>query len=176
MTATENLLDPALWRGFVVDALYTVDEFGEVKPDTARSADAVYNPTDNIPLFALCRISDSTKRLENGLEARKVDEGAWGILYEVTGSGSIIGVIFEIESEAFVSAHCTPDGVHLVRPEPGTEFIVKPLYSYKTFRSFRVGPMDDDDAPHDLMLTAKRRWFRRRNDPKFLGFSKDDKV
>jgi uncharacterized protein YfaT (DUF1175 family) len=36
--------------------------------------------------------------------------------------------------------------------------------------------MADDAHPHDLMITTKTRWFRNRNNPKFLGFSKDDKL
>jgi len=172
-------LNPSLWRQMNIGALYTIDPDGTVHPGDSKSAASVYRPASLIPTFVLCRISESTKRLDNGLTLDEVASGAWGKLHLVMGSGSTIGALMSVSSEVFGSCHRTPDGVHLVRPLDASSLVApvtKPLFSFKTFRSFRIGPADDDAAPHDLMLTAKKRWFRKRNNPKFLGFSKDDKL
>ena len=137
----------------------------------------MYLPKHIIPEYALCRISESTTRLENGLGVEEKASGPWGTIFMVTGSGSKIGIVLQIESEMFESCHRTPDGLHLLAADvPKGSFdrpIIKGVYEYKTFKAFRIGPAGDDDTPHDLKVTAKKRWFRKRNNPKFLGFNKD---
>ena len=182
----DSFLDPALWRVLKIDSLYTSNEQGVVRPSTQATADAVYNPSHEIPSFIFCRVSESTKRLENGLEAvpaldPKTNEpvvSAEGDVFTVVGSGSTIGVVFVVNTDLFLSAHCTPDGAHLLNLDEQLPegCVMKLVYEYKTFRSFRFGPPHDEAPPHDLMITAKKRWFRKRNNPKALGFSKDDKV
>jgi len=178
MTIPEGLLDPQLWAGLTITSLYAVYDDGEICPSDSTIANQVYGPSSRIPLYVICRISTSTKRLEKGLAASPLqDIGCRGRIHEVTGGGSPIGVMVGLAPQEFKAAHFTPDGLHLCNGEADLppDVIIKPLYDYKTFRSFRVGPADDDDAPHDLMMTAKARWFRERNDPKFLGFSKGSK-
>jgi hypothetical protein len=177
-----SLLDASLWKTLRTDALYTVQPDGELRPADPKVSSAVYNPSEDIPAYILCRTSDSTKRLEKGLEAVVVDDPEmpfpFGSLFTINGGGSPIGVLVELKPALFRSAHCTPDGVHLcnAQGEIDPESIIKPVYSYKTFRSFLIGPAEKDKKPHDVMLTAKARWFRKRNNPKFLGFSKDSKT
>jgi hypothetical protein len=176
MTVPDNYLDPAMWRGFNVNTLYTGSEDGQVRPERQEVADLVYHPSHEIPAFLFCRVSESTKRLENGLEAEQVSAGPEGKVFTVVGSGSTIGIVFVVDTEQFSKAHCTPDGANLLNANPKTMTlkwgypIIKPIYEFKTFRAFRIGPSKKDDEPHDLMVTAKKR------NPKFLGFSKDDKV
>jgi len=176
MPAKPDLLQTALWKGFAVDTLYTFYN-GEVRPQNLTRALSVYHPAEQIPLFVFCRTSESTKRLDAGLDAEQAVAGPWGAIYEVRGGGSSIGVMVEVTTERFSSAFCTPDGVHLCHNgDAGDAAVMKELFSYKTFRAFRFGLPGVEDGPHDLMLTAKQRWFRRRNNPKFLGFSKDNKT
>jgi len=178
----QALLDASLWKTLRIDALYTVQTDGELRPSDHRVSAEVYNPSDQIPAFVLCRTSDSTKRLEKGLEAAAVEDMEapfpFGNLFTINGGGSPIGVLIELKPDLFRSAHCTPDGVHLCNAQGEIEpdSIIKPVYAYKTFRSFLIGPAEKDKKPHDVMFTAKARWFRKRNNPKFLGFSKDNKA
>jgi hypothetical protein len=169
--------DPGLWLGLQVDTIYAAYADGQIHPQTTDKADAVYQPSSVIPSFVFCRISDSEKRLEQAVESRPVMNGSWGVLHEVLGQGTIIGAAFAVNVAAFSSAHVLPDMVHLVSmvDDVPHDSIMKGLYEHKTFRSFRLGPMGDDQHPHDLLVTTKTRWFRNRNNPKFLGFSKDDK-
>ncbi len=173
-----RFLDPSLWLGLQVDTFYVVYADGQLHPRSTDSADAVYQPAGCIPEFIFCRISDSEKRLEHALESRLAVGGSWGALYEVLGQGSVIGTALSVRTSAFSSTHVLPDMVHLVCmvDDVPHDSVMKALYDFKTFRSFRLGPMTDDDHPHDLLVTTKARWFRNRNNPKFLGFSKDDKL
>lgn len=174
MTLPLQLLSPDLWRSLKVDSLYTLHESGELRPSTLAHASAVYGPASDIPFWVFCRTSESTKRLEKGLEMQKESEVESVSVYTVHGAGSPIGVLVAVAPDLFKSAHCTPDGVHLCtkQGEVADDAIVKSIFAYKTFRSFRVGAPLQETA-HDVLITAKTRWFRRRNNPKFLGFSKD---
>lgn len=170
----EKILDPLLWKGFNVDTLYTLYTSGDLRAQDPRSAFTVYHPSSEVPTWVFCRVSESTKRLEKGLTTQTMASGSFGNVYSVVGSGSQIGVLFSVNQQVFKAAHCTPDGIHLVSHENLVDPIIKPVYVYKTFRAFRIG-QTGDTSPHDLMITAKTRWFRKRNNPKSLGFSKDNK-
>ena len=174
-----ELLDPDFWLKLSPDVLYAVYGKDDCNLDLDRAVD-VYRPSDDIPSYLLCRTSDRTKRLEAGTEAVPVPcKGPNASFFEVTGSGVVIGIMVQINQAGFQFAHVTPDGAHLVGREPFQSApIVKDVFSHKTFRSFAIGPTEDriESGAHDLMVTAKTRWFRKRNNPKFLGFSKENKA
>jgi hypothetical protein len=167
------LLSADLWRALSVDALYSLHEDGGIRSMNEKHAPSVYHPADEIPSYVFCRTSGSTKRLEKELTLEEESVTGHLAIYTVKGGGNPIGVLVELMTDQFKAAHCTPDGVHLVNAasELDSDLIVKPVFSYKTFRSFLLGP--NDDSPQDVILTAKTRWFRKRVDPKALGFSKD---
>lgn len=173
----QHFQDPSLWLKLKVDAIYWTYGDGQLLPEMGGSAEAVYQPSSAVPSVMICRISDSEKRLEQTLTVRPAVRGAWGVLYEVLGQGAVIGTAMEVAEEAFSVAHVLPDMVHLVSNTDNVspDSIMKSLYNFKTFRSFRLGSMMDDGQPHDVLVTTKSRWFRNRNNPKFLGFSKDEK-
>ena len=178
MLLPNRFIDPSLWLGLQVDSIYSVYADGVVHPRTVDLADAVYQPSSHIPSFVFCRISESEKRLEQALESRPVMDGPWGVIHEVLGQGSIIGAVLAPQPGSFLAAHVLPDMVHLVADTDDIpkDSIMKGLYDHKTFRSFRLGPASDEAHPHDVLVTTKTRWFRTRNNPKFLGFSKDDNL
>lgn len=178
LTLPARFTDPGLWLGLQVDTIYSAYADGEIHPRTTGRADAVYQPSSVVPAYVFCRISESEKRLEQALTSQAVMDGTWGILHEILGQGAKIGAVLALKAGAFMTAHVLPDMVHLVSvvDDIPNESIMKSLYDYKTFRAFRLGPLADDAHPHDLLITTKTRWFRNRNNPKFLGFSKDDKL
>lgn len=173
-----RFLSTNLWRQLGVDVLYVAYENGEIRPQNSEQAEEVYYPASRIPSFIFSRISDSEKRLELTLDARTVVDGAWGSLAEVTAGDAVIGLVLVVRSGTFTTAHVLPDMVHLVCAQANVppDSVMKGLHEFKTFRSFRLGAGADDDGHHDLIVTAKTRWFRHRHNPKFLGFSKDDKL
>lgn len=173
-----RFLDTGLWRQLGVDILYTAYENGEIRPQNLKRAEDVYYPATRIPAFIFSRVSDSEKRLELTLNARTVVDGAWGSLDEIVAGDAVIGLVLAVRSGVFVTAHVLPDIVHLVCAHAviPPDAVMKGLHEFKTFRSFRLGPGTDDDGHHDIIVTAKTRWFRHRHNPKFLGFSKDDKL
>ena len=131
-----------------------------------------------LPRTILCRTSDSEKRLAGAepLTTRPLANGSWGVLHEVLGNGGAVGLSLDIADKAFVGVHALPDIVHLLAPTRSlaADAIVKAVYDGKTIRLYRLGP-PDETKPHDLVLTTKARWFRARSNPKFLGFSKDER-
>lgn len=171
-----KFLDPAYWAHLVVDVLYSVYENGTVVPE-GPEPDGVYPPVHWVPKYVLCRLSDSEKRLEGALEVKEAKAGAWGSVFDVTGAGAQVGVIIEM-GPPFCGAHVNPDGVHLVGCVDGLPegSIVVDLFEAKTLKIFSVGPGAPADFAHDVVITTKTRWFRNRNNPKFLGFTKDEKV
>jgi hypothetical protein len=167
-------VDPTLWANLHVGALYVVTQDDEVRPQDHTNADDVYAPIANIPKYVMCRISTSTKRLENGLTSTKVGEGEWGEVYQVKGSGSIIGVVVSVREDIFGSAIYMPDGVifmHRANELPD-KCVVSSAYAYKTFKIFRIGTDTEGDS-YDLYLTTKKRWYKNRHNQKSLGFSKE---
>ncbi len=172
-------LDATRWQHLPLDVLYAIYSDDEDNLDPSFEPIEVYQPVQRIPVFILCRTSDSEKRLEGALSSRVVRGGEWGSLFEVVGNAAVVGLVFCINQEQFCGSHVTPDGVTLLACEtdipPGA--IMKELYDGgKIVRAFRVGPPTDDKAPHDVLIATKNRWFRNRINPKHLGFSKDEKV
>jgi hypothetical protein len=109
-----QFLNPSMWLGLKVDALYSAYADGQIHPQSMDRADAVYQPSSMIPSVVLCRISESEKRLEQALESNAVVDGSWGVLHEVLGQGAIIGAAITIKEGVFMAAHVLPDMVHLV--------------------------------------------------------------
>jgi hypothetical protein len=172
-------LEASIWQALSVDVLYAVYDDGEIVPGTL-DAEAVYQPVGRVPAFVLCRTSDSEKRMESVLSSNVIQSGAWGDLCEVLGGGSPLGLCVCIkQGDTFCGAHALPDIIHLIAcmDDLPADSAVKDVYDGKNIKVYRMGPVTDDAHPHhDLVITTKFRWFRNRNNPKFLGFSKDDRV
>lgn len=172
-----SFLEADRWGRMPIDVLHSVYTDGVVAP-LAMVPSEIYQPASRVPTHLLCKTSDSEKRLAGLLQTRLSGSGRWGRVYEVVGHGSLVGVVVQLEDNAFCGAHVQPDVVHLVScvEELPDDSIVKDVYLGKTVRLFSIGPIDENKRPHDMMLTAKARWFRHRHNPKFLGFSKEDKL
>lgn len=169
-------LDPVIWQGLPVDVLHVAYDDGYISPGSTEP-DAIYQPVARIPVVVLVRTSDSEKRLESKLAPVLLKEGDWGSVFEVQGAGAPLGLCIVVKAGVFCGAHPLPDMVHLVacEEELPADSIVKGLYETQKIKVFLMGPIEGNDRPHDLLVTTKTRWFRNRNNPKFLGFSKDDK-
>ncbi len=170
-------LETSRWQTLVVDVLYALHHDDTMTPSSFEP-DGVFGPVTLLPKTILCRTSDSDKRLAgmDHLNTRPLAEGSWGVLHEVMGGGGVVGLSLDVAADAFAGVHALPDIVHLVAPTKSiaADAIVKPVYDGKTIRLYRLGPLDDK-KPHDLVLTTKERWFRARSNPKYLGFSKDER-
>lgn len=173
-------LDAGLWHRLPVDfffSRYAGDE--EVYPQEL-TPDSVYRSISLVPTEVFVRTSEREKRLEFELEAKKVAEGKWGTLFEVSGAGSQVGLV-TILNPIFIGAHVLPDMVHLMGNSESVAFdgIIRDIYLAKATRMFEVGyslrSEQGEDVPFDVVMTSKNRWFRIRNNPKYLGFSKEEK-
>lgn len=178
MTIPLSFLDASRWQALPIDVLFVQYEDGEQAPlPNVVEPSTVYQPVAKVPNIVFCRTSDSEKRLDNELDAKVVGSGFWGQLCEVQGAGATIGVVLLPAPGVFCGAHALPDMVHLVICEDdlSPDSIISDVYDSKTIRSFLMGPPVGDRL-HDFIMTTKARWFRNRINPKYLGFSKDEKV
>lgn len=174
----KSFLDPARWAALPVDVLFAEYVDGTQAPLPAVvEPDNVYQPVGAVPNIVFCRVSDSEKRLEQSIDARVITSGFWGQLCEVLGGGASIGLVLLPAQGVFCGAHAMPDMVHLVVCEDDLppDSIISDVYENKTIRMFLTGPAKGERL-HDLIITTKARWFRNRINPKYLGFSKDEKV
>lgn len=176
-TIPSEFLAADCWRPLGVNLLVSQYADGRRIPLNNLEPDGVYQPVGEVPVAIFCRTSTSEKRLEGRLEAEVVASAPWGEVFEVTGNGSQVGFVLRIEPGAFCGAHVLPDMVHCIacEEELPDESTLKDVYEGKSIRVYAVGPIQDKDRPQDILVTTKTRWFRARNNPKYLGFSKDDK-
>ena len=173
-----SFLDASRWQGLNLDVLMSLYEDGTEAPlPSAVEPETVYQPVGRVPSVVFCRTSDSEKRLESQLESVVVASGPWGQLCEVQGGGGVIGLVLLPATGVFCGAHVLPDMVHLVVCEDdlAENSIISEVHESKTIRAFLMGPPTGDRI-HDFLMTTKARWFRNRINPKYLGFSKDEKV
>lgn len=164
MTLPNRYLTPQLWASFTADIIHSSSADGThstLEPET------IYTPVVNVPLFVAYRTSDREKRLESDLQTKVVTEGDWGVLHEVTGGGSHVGFVLEVKPGHFAGAVSLPDSVHFMHRE---SIVDAPAKSVHNHRMLKVMSFDKD-----LYVVTKTRWFRNRNNPKFLGFSKDER-
>lgn len=136
----------------------------------------IFRPVADVPTEVFIRTSEREKRLEFQLEAKELASGAWGKLLDVSGAGSQVGLVFLV-SPCFIGAHILPDIVHLLGNDESIAYdaVIRDIHTSKTIRMFSIGPVASDVMPEEIVLTTKLRWFRNRNNPKHLGFSKEEK-
>jgi hypothetical protein len=125
-----------------------------------------------LPTALVVRTSSRERRLVGVPVSVELAAGPWGTVHSVTGHGSQIGIVLSVAPGRFCGAHVLPDGAHLVlgrKEAPAPR--IRDLYVSRSARLFAVG----DEGQEDLLLTSRTRWFRARNNPHFLGFSKGDR-
>ncbi len=168
-----TLTSSELWKSLEVDRFFVMNSDGDIHPKEVTPEEA-YVP-NSLPEMILCRISDSTKRLGEHLTISVVEEDWWGKVYHLSGTGSPVGILLALNQDRFSSADYMPDGIHVFGKEkdPKGATILRQGYDFK---SFRVFPIEVGGIGHGLMVTVKNRWFRDRNDPKHLGYSKEAKT
>ncbi len=171
------MLDLTRWVRAPVDILHSVYNDGTQVPERMGELDtALYQPTNRIPRAVFARLSDSEKRLDQELSIREVSYHRWGSICEVLGGGALIGAFVFTHMGCFEHAHVLPDGAHFSmgsRVPAMADPFVKDLYTNKSFRVFET---TDGVDVSDVVVVTKQRWFRNRNNPKFLGFSKDERA
>lgn len=176
MPLPRDFLEASTWAPLPVDIIHVRYGAEKLEPQ-GLEPETAYRPIRDIPKQVVYRTSDREKRLEVSLSEALVTSGPWGELHEITGGGSHIGFVILLKPNAFCGAHLLPDSAHLISYAellPDT-CIIKDIHDHKMFRLFKIGPAGNDDSPHDVIVTTKTRWFRNRNNPKFLGFSKDER-
>lgn len=168
-------LDAVTWQklpGGVFFARYEGEE--DIYPRELVPS-SVYRPVSQVPTEVFIRTSEREKRLEFELKASAVASGPWGQLVDVSGAGSQVGLVL-LPTSAFIGAHVMPDIVHLLGNDESVAYdaVIKDVHVAKSVRVFTIGPISGA-APQELLLTTKLRWFRSRNNPKHLGFSKEER-
>lgn len=173
----EEVLRPDIWANLELNTLYCWMNDAGLYPKDISKADESYLPTDWIPDLLVVRTSSSSKRLEKGISEKSIRSPSSRTIKisDVECAGSKIGVILRPKKDQFVQSYFTPDGCLLLTGYDLDDAVVKDGYDFKTMRMYLIGKknLDPKTNVHDCLVTAKKRWFRSRNDPKFLGFSKD---
>lgn len=173
----EEILRPDIWSKLELNTLYGWVNDAGLYPNDLSKADESYLPTDWIPDLLIVRTSSSSKRLDKGITEKAVKSVSPKTIKvsDIECAGSKIGVVLRPKKDVFVQSYFTPDGCMLLTGYELDQAIVKDGYSFKTMRMYLIGNngLDPKTNVHDCLVTAKKRWFRNRNDPKFLGFSKD---
>lgn len=166
-------LSAETWQKVPADVFFAVYD-GSISPVSLSPVD-VYRPAGDVPSEILIRTSEREKRLEADLTSNVLTSGPWGSLYVVDGDGSQVGLVLIPKPGRFCGAHVMPDVVHLLgnSESVANDAIIKDIHIAKSVRLLKVGSQEDE--PHDIVFTTKLRWFRNRNNPKHLGFSKEEK-
>lgn len=164
-------LDAALWadaKPFILMSLY--NGFEPVS-NLKTPATMLYAPKKEVPTATCVRISQSSKRLEGTLQAKVVAEGTWGKQYEVGQGNNVVGYAW-MWAPIFSHGHTLPDIVHLInKVDPQNQQTPSLVFDTK---GLKLVTIVDGDAV-DIMLTTKQRFFRARNNPKSLGFAKEER-
>lgn len=177
MTLVPKLyLDAKTWQrlpGDVFFSRYAGEE--DLYPEDLNPS-SVYRPVSEVPVEIVIRTSEREKRLEFELKAKEIAAGNWGKLFDISGAGSQVGLVF-LPSPVFIGAHLMPDVVQLLGNSETVAYdaIIRDVYIAKSVRLFSIGSASDDALPEEIVMTTKFRWFRNRCNPKHLGFSKDEK-
>jgi hypothetical protein len=160
----QRFSEPTEWLDLPV-GFYVPYRAVDDAPDLGLSSAEGYRETV-VPGALVFLATDVARRFEKSFVFTEERSGGFGTIYQVrTVDGPQIGFVVLLNKEKFVNAYMTPDVVHLASVEAGE--VPEVLYEDKVFRSFSFGG--------DVMFTTRARWFRTRNNPKFLGYSKDDK-
>jgi hypothetical protein len=171
----DDVLIASTWQKLPIGSFFSRYEAdGPLLPEGDSPAD-VFQPASMVPIEVLIRTSEREKRLEFNLDAREITSGQWGALFEIAGDGNPVGLLLRVAPQTFCGAHALLDVVHLLAntESVANDATIKDIHLSKTVRVFRIG--SDDNLPHDIVMTTKSRWFRNRNNPKHLGFSKEEK-
>jgi hypothetical protein len=177
---SKSFLEASLWQRIPGDVFFSRYAGDETIHPEDLSPSSVYRPVSMVPSEIFVRTSEREKRLEFELKATEISKGHWGALYDVSGAGSQVGLVMTV-NPVFIGAHVLPDIVHLLGNDESIAFdgIITDIHLAKTVRVFKVGfslrESEEEHIPHDVVLTTKYRWFRNRNNPKHLGFSKEEK-
>ena len=163
----DRFLVPATWAALPVDRITPLYPNGQELLTGTALSEAVYTPLSKIPEVVVFRTSDREKRLEGDLLHSLLKSGEWGTLHEVTGAGSHVGFVLTPAPGYFEGASCMPDNLHLMKRTSLMVEHAKTVHNHKMLKFFSF------DC--DLYVVTKSRWFRSRNNPKYLGFSKDEK-
>jgi hypothetical protein len=173
-----EVLDLDLWRRLPLDTFHTYSKGGVDLVKGHGQASQIHRPVQDVPKVILVKLSDAEKRLSESFTTEVLADGPVLVESVVGANGSSVGLLVTIPDKGYCWAHVVPDSVHLVNCEEGlpADSIVKPLYSNKLIRLFRIGPEGNDNSPHDVMMVTKARWFRKRANPATLGFAKEEKT
>lgn len=164
-------IDAALWADAKPFILLNLFDGFEPTSNLKTPATLLYSPANAVPTATCVRISQSTKRLEGVLQAKVVAEGAWGKQYEVGQGNNVVGYAW-LWANVFSHAHTLPDIVHLInKSDPVEQQVASLIFDSK---GLKLVTISDGDAV-DIMLTTKQRFFRARNNPKNLGFAKEER-